>query len=115
MRTTYDRKFYFSNYDRDLQPAAVAWIDGDTTEAIEKQLDWFEAAGNAIAHDLHEKIWSMDSAKLLPFASVLTHLALGYLTVALSAVQAIDPGDDEDKIDIKAWLLKALNEAVFGK
>lgn len=74
-------------------------------------LDWNYAIAPAIDRNLHEKLLEVDSEDVLPFIQLLPLIVSGYFGTALDILATIEPTDAK-LLDIKVWLVGALNEAI---
>lgn len=73
-------------------------------------LNWNYAIAPAIDRDLHGKLLAIDSKEVLPFIQLLPLIASGYFGTSLDILATIELTDAK-LLEIKEWLVGALNEA----
>lgn len=73
-------------------------------------LAWNYAIAPTIDRDLHEKLLTIDSSEVLPFASLLPLISSGYFGTAIDILNTFT-SESEKLLEVKAWLIESLEEA----
>lgn len=73
-------------------------------------LDWNYAIAPVIDKELHERLLEVKAADVLQFGQLLPLICSGYFGTALDILNTIEPTDAK-LLEIKEWLINALNEA----
>lgn len=73
-------------------------------------LDWNYTIAPVIDRDLHERLLEVPSKDVLQFGQLLPLICSGYFGTALEILHTIEVTDTK-LLEIKEWLISALNEA----
>ena len=73
-------------------------------------LDWNYVIAPVIDKELHERLLEVPAKDVLQFGQLLPLISSGYFGTALDILNTIEPKDAK-LLEIKEWLISALNEA----